>query len=119
MLAKPPSLNGEKKLNSPEYAVRGEREPRLEEQGDDACPVEQVVHLPLHLHVVEADMVDDEGESVQQGEEEECVRTPAVEDLELLVGNTGEEGDPVGLACGCTVVGPGSQQLSDMEYLLH
>ena len=86
----------------PKRTMRCEGEPRLEDQSDNPRPIEEVAHFPLHHHVVESYVIDDEGESVDQGEDEEGVGGPAMEDLESLVGNTCKKRDPIGLGRGGT-----------------
>jgi hypothetical protein len=77
-------------------------EPSLKDQSNNARPVEQITHLPLHLHIMKSNMIDNERESVDQREDEEGVGGPAVEDLKSFVGDTCEESDPIGLARSCT-----------------
>lgn len=49
----------------PDYAVRYKCKPSLEDDGDNACPVEKEAHLHLHHHIVKSHVVDDERKCVQ------------------------------------------------------
>lgn len=47
--------------------MRGKSQPSLEDERNDAGPVEQSAHLRhLHNHVVEADVIDNEREGVEK-----------------------------------------------------
>ena len=89
----------------PKHTVRRKREPGLENERDDTSPVEQCVHHgDLHDHIVPSNVVHDERKSVHEGEHKEGVCGPSMEDLYLLMRDSGDEGDPVCLACGRAVM---------------
>lgn len=61
------------------------RQIRLRDDGRHARPVGNL-GLPLHDHVALVDVVDDEGEGVDQSQYEHGVAGPVMEDLSGLVG---------------------------------
>lgn len=56
----------------------------------------------MRLHVVPPNVVHDEWKCVQERKEKEGIGDPSVEDLKSLVGNSGQQCDPIRLCCGCT-----------------
>lgn len=60
------------RINSPERPKAGECEIRLGKQSNDAGPVEDT-RIPLLLHIPLPDMVDDEGEGMDQGQDKESI----------------------------------------------
>lgn len=72
-------------LHIPNYTVRCKGKPSLEDDGDNACPVEEETHLHLHHHIMESYMVDDERECVHQRKNKKGVGYPSVEHLKLLM----------------------------------
>ena len=82
--------------------MRHERKPSLEDQRDNACPVEEQTRGEMLFHIMPVDVVHNERKRVQEGENEKSVRDPSVEDLKSLMGDASEQSDPVRLACCCT-----------------
>ena len=60
------------RINSPKRPKAGECKIRLGNQGDNAGPVEET-RIPLLLHIPLTDVVDDEGEGMDQGQDEERI----------------------------------------------
>jgi hypothetical protein len=87
---------------SPYGAVGCEGQPRLEDNRNDAGPVEQKIRGEMLLHIVPVDVVYDERERVHEGKDKEGIGNPSVEDLESLVRNACEERDPVRFTRRCT-----------------
>lgn len=69
-------------------------QPSLRNQSCDAGPIGDF-HLPLHHHIPLLDMHNDEGKCVYQSQDEHGPRRPAVEYLELLMGDAGQKRYPV------------------------
>jgi hypothetical protein len=82
--------------------VRRKGQPRLEDQCDDAGPVEEEIASELFFHVMPTNVVHDEGECMQERQDKESVGNPSVENLKSLVRNSREKRDPVCLTRGCT-----------------
>lgn len=89
----------------PDHAVGAESEPCLENKRDNASPIiKSAHHRHFHDHIVPSDVVDNEWECMHEGEKEEHVRDPAMQHLELFVGDSCEERDPIGLTCSRTAL---------------
>lgn len=69
----------------PNGAMRHESEPRLTYEGHDTCPVEKETRREMGFHVMPMDMVYNEWECVQKGENEEGIRNPSMENLQSFV----------------------------------
>lgn len=83
--------------------MRCKSKPGLEDEGDNACPVEEEAHLHFHHHVMKSYMVDDKRKGVHQCKNEKGIGDPSVKHLELLMRNTGKKCDPARLRGSRTV----------------
>lgn len=82
--------------------MRCKCKPGLKNERDNASPVDEGVHHGhLHDHVMESNMIHDEGKSVHERENKERVCSPAVKNLDLLMRDSCRERDPIRLACCC------------------
>jgi len=86
----------------PNHAVRSKGKPRLENESDNTGPVENETRFKSGFHIMPTDVVYDERERMEKRKDEEGVRAPAVEHLQPLVRDAGEQCDPVRLGCGRT-----------------
>lgn len=84
--------------------MRCQGKPRLKYQRNDTGPVEYEARGEVLLHVMPPNMVHNKRESVHEREDKEGVRNPPVENLKFLMRNSREQGDPIGLAGGCTAL---------------
>ena len=73
---------------------RHERQVRLGDQSRNTRPVRDAC-LPLADHIALVDMVDDEGECVDESKHEHGVACPLMEDLKLLMRHSGQRRDQV------------------------
>ena len=81
--------------HAPNGAMRHESEPCLKNKSNYARPIEQQAFGKMGLHVIPMNVVYDKWECMKQGEDEKRIGDPSMEDLEPLMRNTGDQGDPV------------------------
>ena len=82
--------------------MRCKCKPRLEDQCNDAGPVEDKIRSEVVLHVMPPDVVHNEWECVQERKDKEGIGNPSVEDLKSLVRDSRKQCDPVRLTRRCT-----------------
>jgi len=87
----------------PEDTVRSKCKPRLEDESNDASPVEYKAGRKVFFHIMPSNVINNERESVQKRENKKSIRYPSMEDLKLFVRNSSEERDPACFTRRCTV----------------
>lgn len=85
----------------PNGATRRKSEPGLEHNSDNAGPVfKYVTDGDVVNHVMVSDVPNDERECMHKRQDHEGVCDPPMKHLELLMGHSCHQGDPIRLACG-------------------
>jgi hypothetical protein len=82
--------------------VRSNGQPGLENERNDAGPVEYEIGSEMGLHVMRPNVEHNEWECMQERKDKEGIGNPSVENLKSLVRNSREQCDPVRLTGGCT-----------------
>ena len=91
-------------VHLPDHAVGRKGKPSLEDECDDTSPIEQRTHHGhFHDHIMEANVEYNEWKGVHKCEQEERISYPSMKDLNLFVGHSGSECNPVRFACCCTM----------------
>lgn len=82
--------------------MRRKGKPGLENQGNDAGPVEDKIRSEMVLHVMPPNVVHNKWKCMQERKDKEGIGNPSVENLKSFMRNSCEQCDPVRLGRGCT-----------------